>query len=116
MAQTVVAGLEKYDCLCYAGNRDALARWHRQGFRLYWRFISERGKGKGKPPVDQEIIRLIRRMANDNPTWRAPRIHGELIKLGFAVSERTVSRYLPKKEPSLDKINKWKTFLRNQQR
>ena len=52
-------------------------------------------------------------MAAENPTWRAPRIHGELLMLGYKVSERTVSRYLPKRPPDQDKIRQWKTFLEN---
>ena len=52
-------------------------------------------------------------MVRENPTWRAPRIHGELLKLGFRVSERTVSRYLPKIKPAKDKAQRWMTFLRN---
>ncbi len=94
-------------------NPETVAGWHRKGFRLYWKYISNRGKGKGKHKIDKEIRNLIHKLANENPTWRAPRIHGELLKLGFRVSERTVSRYLPKREPSGDKIKKWLTFLNN---
>ena len=83
--------------------------WHRKGFKLYWTWKS-RNKG-GRPRVDVAIRRLIRQMANDNATWGAPRIHGELLKLGFDVSEPTVSRYMPRrrKPPS----QTWRTFLRN---
>jgi len=83
--------------------------WHRKGFKLYWTWKS-RNKG-GRPRVDVTIRRLIRQMANDNATWGAPRIHGELLKLGFDVSEPTVSRYMPRrrKPPS----QTWRTFLRN---
>lgn len=66
--------------------------WHRAGFRLYWRWRS-RAWG-GRPKTAEEIRGLIRRLAEENPTWGAPKIHGELQKLGFAVSERTVARYL----------------------
>ncbi len=86
--------------------------WHRKGFKLYWNAISKKGKRRGRPRKDMEIRDLIRRMASEN-TWRAPRIHAELLKLGFYVSERTVSRYLPKGQPDQDKIAKWKAFLRN---
>jgi len=89
---------------------ETVIRWHRAGFRLYWRAISKR---RGRPPADVEIRALIRRMARENPTWGAPRIHGELLKLGFDVSERTVSRYLPRRTPDKDKAQRWLAFLRN---
>src|SRR5262249_10603216 len=57
--------------------------WHRAGFRLYWRFLSCRGPGQ--PRITSELRQLIQRMANENPLWGAPRIHGELLKLGFEV-------------------------------
>jgi putative transposase len=85
--------------------------WHKKGFRLHWAFISRRSKKRGRPRTDKEIVELIRRMATENPTWGAPRIHGELLKLGLTVSERTVSRYLPKRKPSDDQLKKWRTFL-----
>ena len=83
--------------------------WHRKGFKLYWTWKS-RNKG-GRPPIDAEIRTLIRRMARENPTWGAPRIHGELLKLGFDVGEATVSRHMPRrrKPPS----QSWRTFMRN---
>ena len=83
--------------------------WHRRGFRLYWTWKS-RTRG-GRPRIDVEIRTLIRRMARENPTWGAPRIHGELLMLGFEVSEPTVSRYLPRrrKPPS----QSWRSFLWN---
>jgi putative transposase len=76
--------------------------WHRKGFKLYWTWKS-RHRG-GRPPIDAEIRALIRRIARENPTWGAPRIHGELLKLGFEVGEATVSRYMPRrrKPPSAD--------------
>ncbi len=83
--------------------------WHRKGFKLYWTWKSR--KEGGRPRLDVTIRRLIRQMANDNATWGAPRIHGELLKLGFDVSEPTVSRYMPRrrKPPS----QTWRTFLLN---
>src|SRR6266404_12419 len=89
---------------------DTVVRWHRQRFRKYWAELS-RGRKPGRPPTDIEIRELIRTMATENPLWRAPRIHGELLKLGIAVSERTVSRILctVKRPPS----QTWKTFLNN---
>jgi putative transposase len=70
---------------------ETVVAWHRAGFRLFWRNRS-RAINKGRPKTDAELRRLIKRMASENPTWGAPRIHGELLKLGFEVSERSVSR------------------------
>ena len=75
---------------------DTVVRWHRKGFRLYWDALSRKCRKPGRPRKDHEIRQLIRRMAIENPTWRAPHIHGELLMLGYDVSKRTVSRYLPK--------------------
>ncbi len=84
--------------------------WHRQGFRLFWTWKS-RSRRSGRPPVSREVRDLIRRMCRENSLWGAPRIHGELLKLGFEVSERTVSRYILRhpKPPS----QTWRTFLEN---
>jgi transposase InsO family protein len=89
---------------------ETVVSWHRKGFRLFWTWISER-KRCGRPEVSTEIRALIRRMAEANPFWGAPRIHGELLKLGLEVSERTVSRLMPKsrKPPS----QTWRAFLNN---
>ena len=92
---------------------ETVVKWHRQGFKLYWNAISKRGNRRGRPRVSIEIRELIRSIALENLSWRAPRIHGELLKLGFDVSERTISRYLPKREPDRDKVAKWKAFLKN---
>ena len=92
---------------------DAVVRWHRKGFRHYWNALSRKGRKPGRPKVNREIRELILRMAAENPTWGAPRIHGELLMLGFDVSERTVSRYLPKKPTNPDKVKQWMTFLKN---
>jgi len=92
---------------------ETVVKWHRQGFKLYWNAISRRGKRRGRPRVSSEIRELIIRMTRDNPSWGAPRIHGELLKLGFYVSERTISRYMPKRELDENKVAKWKAFLRN---
>jgi putative transposase len=83
-------------------------KWHRAGFRRYWAWRS-RPKG-GRPGIDPEIRKLIKQMANAN-LWGAPRIHGELLKLGIRISEATVSKYLPRrsKPPS----QTWRTFLEN---
>ena len=66
--------------------------WHRKGFRLYWSWKS--GNRGGRPPIDSEIRTLIRRMGRENPTWGAPRIHGELLKLGFELGEQHLQRIL----------------------
>jgi len=89
-----------------------VVRWHRAGLRLYWRWKS-RYRPNGRPRVDPEIRGLVRRMARDNPTWGAPRVHGELLKLGFEVSERTVSRYMPKRPAPAGSVQRWMTFLQN---
>jgi hypothetical protein len=85
-------------------------RWQRRRFREYWARLSRRPTG-GRPPLDAEIAALIRKMAAANPLWGAPRIHGELLKLGIEISERTVSRLMPKRRfgPS----QTWRTFLAN---
>jgi len=72
---------------------ETVVSWHRAGFRLYWRWRS-RGPAPGRARITAEIQELICRMARENPSWGAPKIHGELLKLGFVLSERSVSRYL----------------------
>src|SRR5215472_3075413 len=71
-----------------------VVEWHRAGFRLYWNWLSRARRLGGRKPLSQEIRALIFRMAAANPTWGAPRIHGELLKLGFHLSQPTVSRGL----------------------
>ena len=89
---------------------ETVVRWHRQGFRLYWRWKS-RSRSLGRPPIEPEIRDLIIEMHRANPTWGAPWIHGELVKLGFSLAQSTFSKYLPRnrKPPS----QSWRTFLRN---
>ncbi len=89
---------------------DTVARWNRDRFRRYWAKVSQR-RPPGRPRVDAEIRQLIRTMAQDG--WGAPRIHAELTKLGFVVSEITVSRYLPRRPAEPDQVNRWIAFLRN---
>jgi hypothetical protein len=88
---------------------ETLVRWHRAGFRCYWRWKS-RLRG-GRPQIEAELHALIRRMSIDNPLWGAPRIHGELLKLGFEVAQSSVAKYKIKRHgpPSQG----WRTFLRN---
>jgi putative transposase len=89
---------------------ETVIRWHRNLFKIYWRWKS-RGK-PGRPKIDKEVQQLIQRMQLENPTWSAQRIHGELLKLNFGVSERTVAKYMVRihKPPS----QSWKNFLSNQ--
>jgi len=90
---------------------DTVVDWQRQGFKLFWRWVS-RAKKVGRPRIAREVQELIRRMARENG-WGAPRIHGELLKLGLELDERTVSRYLPRGRTSPDKLQRWLVFLRN---
>jgi len=85
--------------------------WHRAGFRLYWRWRS-RPQG-GRPKITEEIRALIRRLADENPDWGAPKIHGELQKLGLIVCERTVARYLRRTRRRADPAHRWRAFLHN---
>ena len=89
---------------------ETVIRWHQQGFRLYWRWKSR--SALSRPKIPQEQINLIKQIANENPLWGAPRIHGEMLKLGIDISESTVLRYLPKK-PRRTTGQHWKTFLKN---
>src|SRR2546422_1897457 len=86
-----------------------ILRWHRCGFRAYWRWKSR--ARPGRPRVDRELRDLIRRMSEENPLWGAPRIHGELLKLGFKVAEWTVSKYMMRHRGPPSQT--WRTFLRN---
>ena len=90
---------------------DTVVGWHRAGFRLYWRWRS-RPRG-GRPKITEEIRALIQRLAQENPDWGAPKIHGELLKLGFVVSERTVARYLRRMRRRGDPSKPWLAFLQN---
>ena len=87
--------------------------WHRAGFRLYWAWLSRTRRVGGRRRVSKEVRTLIFRMAAENPTWGAPRIHGELLKLGFHLSEPTVSRWLRRIPRNPDPAKGWLTFLRN---
>jgi hypothetical protein len=88
---------------------ETIVRWHRMGFAAYWRWKS-RPLG-GRPRIGKEVRDLIRRMSFENPLWGAPKIHGELLKLGIEVAQSTVSIYMvPRRDRPLQT---WKTFLRN---
>src|SRR5438132_1522202 len=82
---------------------------HRQGFRRYWAWKSRHGRGR--PAIGTEVRDLIRRMSRANPLWGAPRIHGELLKLGLTVSQATVSKYMPRQRRPPSQV--WRTFLKN---
>jgi putative transposase len=88
---------------------ETVIAWHRQGFRLYWKWKSRHGSGR--PSVSREVRDLIRRMSLANPRWGAPRIHGELMKLGISISQATVAKYMVRhrRPPSQN----WRTFLTN---
>src|SRR2546428_102584 len=89
---------------------DTVLRWQRRRFRDYWTKLSSRPTG-GRPAVNAELKALVTRMAAANPLWGAPRIHGELLKLGIDVAERTVSRLIPKRRTPPSQT--WRTFLTN---
>jgi transposase InsO family protein len=86
-----------------------ILRWHRAGFKVFWRWKSQ--NRAGRPKIDRRLRDLIQRMSRENPLWGASRIHGELLMLGFKVAQSTVSRYMMRgrNPPS----QTWKTFLRN---
>jgi transposase InsO family protein len=88
---------------------ETLVRWHRAGFRGYWRWKS--GSRGGRPQIESDLRALIKKMSIENPLWGAPRIHGELLKLGFEVAQSSVAKYMVKRSgpPSQG----WRTFLRN---
>ena len=88
---------------------ETLVRWHRAGFRRYWRWKSHRRRGR--PQIDPELRELIRRMSVENPLWGAPRIHGELLKLGVEVAQSSVAKYMLKR--GRPPGQEWRTFLHN---
>lgn len=90
---------------------ETVVGWHRADFRLHWLLLSCRTAGR--PAVSSELLQLIQRMARENPIWGAPRIHGELLKLGSEISERTVFRYLARLGRQGDAGKRWLTFLKN---
>ena len=89
---------------------ETVVAWHRKGFRLFWTWKIRRGK-PGRPSVPQEVRNLIRMMSRNNPRWGAPRIHGELLKLGIEIGETSVSKYMVRRRGPPSQI--WKTFLEN---
>jgi transposase InsO family protein len=89
---------------------EIVIRWHKEGFRLYWRWKSR--SEAGRPKIPRAQINLIKQMGNDKPLWGAPRIHGEMLKLGFDIPEATIQRYMPRR-PQKTSRQRWKTFLKN---
>jgi len=90
---------------------ETVVGWHRAGFRFYWRWKSR--PRCCRPGITPELRALIRRLAQENSDWGAPKIHGELLKLGFVLSERTVARYLSRTRRRGDAAKKWLAFLQN---
>jgi len=87
---------------------ETILRWHRAGFKAFWRWKSR--KRAGRPKIDRGLRDLIRRISKENPNWGESRIHGELLMLGFEVAQSTVSKYMVQGgSPS----QSWKTFFRN---
>ena len=94
---------------------ETVVRWHRAGFRMYWRLLSRVRGPIGRRPTPKEVRELIFRMVTENPTWGAPRIHGELLMLGFDISERTISRWMKRAPRDPEPGKRWLAFLRNHQ-
>jgi transposase InsO family protein len=92
---------------------ETVVRWHRAGFKLYWTWLSRHRNRAGRRCVSKELRDLIFRMVAENPTWGAPRIHGELKMLGFDISERTVLRWMRKAPRNPEPAKRWAAFLSN---
>ena len=91
---------------------DTVVRWHRTAFKLYWSWLARGHVRVGRKPTSRELRELIFRMVSENPTWGAPRIHGELKMLGFDISERTVQRWMRKAPRDPEPARRWAAFLR----
>jgi hypothetical protein len=92
---------------------ETVVGWHRASFRLYWLLISKARKPAGRKILAKQLRELIFRVVAENPTWGAPRIHGELLMLGFDVSERTISRWMRKAPRDSEPAEHWLAFLHN---
>jgi hypothetical protein len=90
-----------------------VVRWHRSGLKLFWAWISLRKAHAGRKCVSRELRELIFRMVTENPTWGAPRIHGELKMLGFDISERIVLRWMRSAPRNPEPAKRWTAFLNN---
>ena len=100
----------KWKSALVVAKASTLIGWHRKGFKLYWKRKSRR---VGRPNIDWELIKLVRRMQKENPLWSAQRIQGELAILGYSISDNTVAKYMRKPKSNPGKIQRWLTFLRN---
>ena len=94
-------------------NPETVVQWHRAGFRWYWSMLSRVRKTPGRKKISKEIRELIFKMVAENPNWGAPRVHGELLMVGFDVSERTVSRWMRRAPRDSEAAQRWRTFLHN---
>ena len=105
-----IRSLERLGSSLVVVKPEAVIAWHRKGFRLFWTWKVGHGQ-PGRPAVPKDVRELIRRMSRENPLWGAPRIHGELLKLGIEVGETSVGKYMVRgrKPPS----QTWRTFLEN---
>lgn len=92
---------------------ETVVRWHRAGFKMYWSWLSSHGVRPGRKCISKELRDLIFRMVTENPTWGAPRIHGELKMLGFDISERSVLRWMRKGPRNPEPAKRWAAFLNN---
>lgn len=92
---------------------ETVVRWHRAGFRLYWKLTSKVRTRVGRKPAPKGVRELIFRMVVENPTWGAPRIYGELLMLGFDLCERTISRWMKRAPGDPEPAQRWLAFLRN---
>ena len=99
-----------WQCGVFTIKASTVIGWHRKGFRRFWAWKVRRGK-QGRPPVPREVRQLIRTMSRENPLWGAPRIHGELLKLGIDIGETSVSKYLVRRHQPPSQT--WRTFLDN---
>jgi putative transposase len=92
---------------------ETVVRWHRDGFRLYWKLISKVRRLIGRRQTPKEVRDLIFRIVRENPTWGAPRVHGGLLMLDFDVSDGTISRWMKRAPRDLTRATCWLAFLRN---
>jgi putative transposase len=102
--------LERWRTTVFIVKAATVITWHRKGFRLFWTWKVRHGRS-GRPMVPREVRKLIRIMSRENPIWGAPRIHGELLKLGIDIGETSVSKYMVRRRRPPSQT--WKTFLAN---
>lgn len=110
---TLSRGWTRWKELCLLVKPATVIRWHRAGFQMFWRWKCNKGRKPGRPGLSPDIRALIRRVAQENPLWGAPRIHGELLKLGIVLSERSVARWMPGRPVNPKRAQSWQTFLEN---